>query len=217
MRSKSFLIGVATVIAVFGLAGVAFVQNSHPVGAESASMASVTSDGEVCAEGAQLAKSGEGVPSSCAEVHASALAAGKMSKPQFQKAEFALASALIKEGSMTPDQCRTFMAELGYECNEEDLLACAKRIQNLGFCRDMSAQQCADQLAKGICTGDPSQCKDGQGGACCIDTKSKTSEISTDGNPIMVQPAVVTETTAPASKPAQCDWTKGACEPATDK
>jgi hypothetical protein len=214
MRSKSFLIGIATVIALFGLAGVAFVDNSHPVGAESASMASVTGDSEVCAEGAQLAKSGGGVPSSCAEVHASALAAGRMSKPQFQRAELALASAMTIDGSLTPDQCRSYLAELGYECNERDLLACAKRIQELGFCRDMTAGQCAEKLAQGICTGDPSECKDGQGGACCLDTKSKTTQISAGGNVIEVQPAVVKETTAQTTKPAQCDWTKGSCETA---
>jgi len=78
MRSRGFLFGSAMVIAVVVFASLAFVQTARPVQARPVgSMASAA----VCPTGAT------GMPSTCAEVHASALAAGTMTRSQFNYAQ----------------------------------------------------------------------------------------------------------------------------------
>jgi hypothetical protein len=74
MRSRSFWIGVLIVVCMAGVSVAAFVETARPVQAGTAAAA----PGEmVCPTGAL------GVPSSCAQVHAAALASGAMSRAQF--------------------------------------------------------------------------------------------------------------------------------------
>jgi hypothetical protein len=137
MRTKGFIVGAVVIVAMLVLSSAAFVQSSHPVGQP---QTGTDATAENCAPGSQLMASGaSGVPNSCAEVHATALAAGKLSRERFDYAQAQLTAF--------------------------------------------------------------------------------ASHASGAGDAIEVTPAVVTETVEPAQakKPAQCDWTKGACEPATGK
>jgi len=137
MRTKGFIVGAVVVVAMLAVSGKAFMQTTHPVGQP---QPATDATAENCDPGSQLMASGtSGVPNSCAEVHASALAAGKLSRERFDYAQA---------------QLTAFAAHAN-----------------------------------------------GTGGA------------------IEVVPAVATETVEPAhaKKLAQCDWTKGACEPVTGK
>ena len=74
MRSRSFWIGVLTVVCLAGVSVTAFVETARPVQVNTAAAAS----GEMaCPTGAV------GVASSCAQVHAAALASGAMSRAQY--------------------------------------------------------------------------------------------------------------------------------------
>jgi hypothetical protein len=133
MRTKGSIVGAVVIVAMLAVSSAAFIQNSHPVAEPQTTATAVL---ENCPPGAELASSGAtGVPSSCAEVHASALAAGKLSREQYQYAQAQLV-ALAAHASATE-------------------------------------------------------------GA------------------VEVIPAIATEKSAAPA--AQCDWTKGSCEPTTDK
>ena len=135
MRTKGFIVGAVVIVAMLAVSGKAFMQTSHPAGQP---QVYATGAAENCAPGAELASSGAtGVPNSCAEVHASALSAGKLSKEQYQYAQ----------------------------------------AQLVAFAAHATATEDA----------------------------------------VEVIPAVATETSAAkaqAKTPAQCNWTKGSCEPA---
>lgn len=211
---KGFLTIGALVMAFCLFAGLAFVQSQEVKTGAAAATAATAGESSICptSKGADVAQT-TGMPGSCAELHGQALAAGKMTKPEFASATAMLASATTESSGMTAEQCREAMAKLGYECNETDLKACAEKLQALGFCKGMTADECAAQLAKGLCTsGDAAKCSDAKAaGACCV-----TATKSADAGAVEVTPAVVTQTDQ-AGKPKQCDWTKGNCGPAGEK
>ncbi len=76
MRRRGFWIGWLITVSMVIVSGVAFVETAHPVLA--ASPRPGTMD---CPTGAS------GVPSTCAEVHATALAAGEMSRANYELAQ----------------------------------------------------------------------------------------------------------------------------------
>jgi hypothetical protein len=78
MKSRGFLFGSAMVIAIVAFAALAFVQTARPV---QAGPVGSMSRAAICPTGAT------GMPSTCAEVHASALAAGTMTRSQFNYAQ----------------------------------------------------------------------------------------------------------------------------------
>jgi hypothetical protein len=207
IKSKKGFLAMGALVAIFGVfAGVAFVQ-SQEVQTPAATATAVEANGTCPATKGAMATQASGMPGSCSELHAQALAAGKMTQPEFDQASAMLVSATSGSESMTASQCKDAMAKLGYECNETDLAACAARLQALGFCKEMTADECAAQLAKGMCTAtDAARCAGAKtAGACCV-----TATKSADAGGAEVTPAVVTQT----GKPKQCDWTKGNCEPA---
>jgi len=213
IKSKKGFLAMGALVAVFCVfAGVAFVQ-SQEVTTSNATATAVDASGTCPASKGAMASQASGMPGSCSELHAQALAAGKMNQPQFDQANAMLVSATSGSESMTAAECKEAMAKLGYECNETDLAACAARLQALGFCKDMTADECAAQLAKGMCTAtDASQCAGAKAaGACCV-----TATKSADAGGAEVTPAVATQTTQ-AGKAKQCDWTKGNCEPTGEK
>ena len=76
MRHKGFWIGWLITASMVLVSGVAFVDTAHPVSA------GVSRPGTLdCPTGVS------GVPSTCAEVHAAALAAGEMSRSNFELAQ----------------------------------------------------------------------------------------------------------------------------------
>jgi hypothetical protein len=81
MRGQSFWIGSLLTLGMALASGAAFVETAHPVQARAAG----TESGRVvCPTGPS------GIPSSCAEVHATALASGAMSRRQFELAQAGL-------------------------------------------------------------------------------------------------------------------------------
>lgn len=211
IKSKRGFLTIGAAVAVFLVfAGVAFVQSQE------VKTAAVTATGAygACPTGeAATADRSTAMPGSCAELHAQALAAGKITQPQYESATAMLASATGGATGMTAEQCKEAMAKLGYECNETDLKACAQRLQALGFCKDMTADECAAKLAKGLCTSsDHAACAQAKAAGACCATVSRSGDAGT----VEVQPAVATQ---PAGSGAakQCDWTKGNCGTTTEK
>jgi peroxiredoxin family protein len=209
IKSKQGLLAIGALVAVFLIfAGMAFVQ-SQEVKTAAATATAVNAGGTCPASKDAMAGQASGMPGSCSELHAQALAAGKMTQPDYEAATAMLASATTESNGMTAEQCKEAMAKLGYECNETDLKACAQRLQALGLCKGMTADECATQLTRGLCTSaDPARCAamKAAGGCCATMTKSA------DAGGADVQAAAATQTTD-AGKPKQCDWTKGNCGP----
>jgi hypothetical protein len=205
--SKKYLIGTGIIVVAFAIfTGVAFVQSSEDVKTVNA--------GECPRSGDAGAMQASGVPGSCSEIHQQALAAGKMGQGEYTHAQAALASVLVS-GDATPDQCREIFASLGHECSEEELLACAEKIQAMGYCQDMTAKECADGLALKLnATPDPATCaKIHATGAKCPNPCSLGMRAASGAE---VTPGVATtETGTKAVSIKQCDVSKGSCAPAT--
>jgi hypothetical protein len=208
MRTKGFWIATAVVVLAVAVSGVAFVKTSQPVAGTAATMAGA---GATCpTTGKMITGEAGGMPENCSEIHNQAMAAGTIGKADHIGAELQLAAAVSGMHELTPEECQKVIASLGYECNEEDLLKCATRIQELGFCTDMSTQECADKLAKGLHAGAKAGCTTAESaGACCLKGLTKQADASTDAQ---VSTAVAQETTTQSGKAKQCDWTKSACE-----
>jgi len=211
IKSKKGILTIAAVMAVFFVfAGVTFVQ-SQEVKTTAAEATAVQADGSCPASKSATTAGATGMPGSCSELHAEALAAGKMTQPQYDAATAMLASA-TQSGGMTAEQCKEAMAKLGYECNATDLKACAERLQALGFCKGMTADECAAQLAKGLCTSsDPAKCAEAKKAGAC----GAAMTTSADAGSAEVKPAVAKQTTE-AKTPKQCDLRTGKCGPGAD-
>lgn len=210
INSKKGFLTIGALVAAFCLfAGLAFVQ-SQEVKTAAATATAVDASGTCPASKGGMVNQTSGMPGSCSELHAQALAAGNMTKPDYAAATAMLASATTESAGLTAEQCRETMASLGYECNETDLKACAAKLQALGFCKGMTADECAAELAKGLCTSsDSATCAGAKAaGACCV-----TTTKSADASGVEVTSAMVTQTIQ-AGKPKQCDLTKGNCGPA---
>jgi hypothetical protein len=213
IKSKKGFLAIGAMVVVFCIfAGVTFVQSQEVK--TTAATATAVDAGSTCPAGrGTTAGQASAMPGSCSELHAQALAAGSMTKPEFAAATAMLASAATESAGMTAEQCREAMVKLGYVCNETDLTACAERVKALGFCKEMTAAECAAQLAKGLCTSsDAAKCADAKAaGVCCV-----TKTTSADAGAAEVTPPVATQADG-AGTAKQCDWTKGDCGPAAQK
>ena len=198
-------------VALLVLTSVAFVQSSQPVTQNAAATQADAQAGGCPYTSDGKAQKASGMPGSCSELHSQALAAGRMKQGDFDRAELAVAVMAAKEGELTPEQCRDIMAGMGFECNETNLKACAEKIQSLGFCKDMTADECAARLAKGLEAGDHAKCADAAAmKGCCLNMKTAGATKADAGTE--VTPAVAAD-----GAPKQCDWTKGNCGPEAKK
>jgi len=213
IKSKKGFLTIGAMVAVFCIfAGVTFVQ-SQEVKTTAATATAADAVGTCPAGRSTTAGQASAMPGSCSELHAQALAAGSMTKPEFAAATAMLASATTESAGMTAERCREAMAKLGYLCNETDLKVCAEKLKALGFCKEMTAAECAAQIAKGLCTpSDAAKCADAKAaGACCV-----TKTTSADAGTAEVTPLVATQTVQVGTA-KQCDWSKGNCGPAAEK
>jgi len=197
-------------VALLVLTSVAFVQSSQPVTQNAVAEQADAQAGGCPYKADGKAQQASGMPGSCSELHNQALAAGRVKQGDFELAELAVAAIAATEGELTPEQCRDIMAGLGFECNETNLKACAEEIQSLGFCKDMTADECAERLAKGLQTGDHPKCADAATKGCCLNMRTAAATSGDAGT-------AVTPTVATDGAPKQCDWTKGSCGPEAKK
>jgi hypothetical protein len=214
MSGKRGLFITGILLLIFGaFAGVAFVQSAQDVGAPEEAKAKAVGSG--CPfSGKTKEIQASGMPKSCSDMHKQARVDGKLAEADDDRAEMQLAAVIEGTSEMTPERCREILAGLGHECNEKDLLACAKKIQSLGFCNDMTAEACAARLAKGICADeDPALCNKLRAqGLCCVTAAAAKAKADASLPPCMI-PAAANENADAGSKVKQCDWTKGKCEP----